>query len=295
MDKHDASKNYNISLHNQAEGRESIYGTLRTEEEALKIIDMCRIDMLPRVTSRLTEAERDKIRPGGIYVYEEEESEIARWTDRKLWSSSKIFGRYLIYYELETIEIPKIQETEFITKLNPIEAILKRGREAILQEEELGAGKREAKRKENGLIKLTASLPHQGQNYHMIAYTSIDFMKNVHRCDIWRVVEAWQVPWGFKLRMDYRKKKVPYIELDASFFIKKEASRLRTRETKDPRRTKSFPAPKPRTSFLSHGCLDNIFPRLYEEEYKDINEMKESASLQEFFYENEYWENEYNV
>lgn len=41
------------------------------------------------------------IRPGSVYVFDELESGIKRWTDGKVWSPSRILGNFLVYRELE--------------------------------------------------------------------------------------------------------------------------------------------------------------------------------------------------
>lgn len=38
--------------------------------------------------------------PGSVFVFDEEESKICRWTDGRIWSPSRICGNFLVYREL---------------------------------------------------------------------------------------------------------------------------------------------------------------------------------------------------
>ncbi|KAF9362437.1 hypothetical protein BGX34_006187 [Mortierella sp. NVP85] len=40
------------------------------------------------------------ITPGSVFVFDEEESKICRWTDGRIWSPSRICGNFLVYREL---------------------------------------------------------------------------------------------------------------------------------------------------------------------------------------------------
>lgn len=81
----------------------SYFGTvnLSSAEEAHIIIEACRQGLLPRVTRRLTDEERIQfIRAGAIFVWEEEEAGIRRWTDNIKWSPSRVSGAFLTYSEI---------------------------------------------------------------------------------------------------------------------------------------------------------------------------------------------------
>ena len=80
---------------------ETFYGLVENTLDALRIFQMCRDGRLNRVRRRLHERERRLIRSGSIFVFDEEESGIRRWTDGRLWSPSRILGNFLIYRELE--------------------------------------------------------------------------------------------------------------------------------------------------------------------------------------------------
>jgi hypothetical protein len=57
--------------------------------------------MIPRVTRRLVDSERKMITSGSVFVFDEDESGIKRWTDGFFWSPSRILGNFLLYRETE--------------------------------------------------------------------------------------------------------------------------------------------------------------------------------------------------
>lgn len=80
-------------------GIETFIGCLHSEKDIALLIDLCQNNLLPRVKRRLNDFERRRIRNGSIFVYEESESKIKRWTDGKIWSPSRCSGLFLIYTE----------------------------------------------------------------------------------------------------------------------------------------------------------------------------------------------------
>lgn len=80
---------------------ETFYGLLEGTADALRVLELCRQGRLGRVRRRLHEKERKLIRSGSVFVFDEQESGIRRWTDGRLWSPSRILGNFLIYRELE--------------------------------------------------------------------------------------------------------------------------------------------------------------------------------------------------
>lgn len=80
---------------------ETFYGLIENTMDALRIFQLCREGRLQRVRRRLHERERRLIRSGSVFVFNEDESGIRRWTDGRLWSPSRILGNFLIYRELE--------------------------------------------------------------------------------------------------------------------------------------------------------------------------------------------------
>ena len=91
---------------------ETFYGMVDSTVDALRIFEMCRQGKLGRVQRRLQERERRMIRSGSVFVFDEQESGIKRWTDGKLWSPSRILGNFLIYRELERKIPAKLMEQQ---------------------------------------------------------------------------------------------------------------------------------------------------------------------------------------
>ncbi|KAJ1731394.1 Gluconate transport-inducing protein [Coemansia biformis] len=80
---------------------ETYHGFVDTAFDALLLFDACCNGLLPRVQRRFGDRERQTIRPGAVYVWDEEETGMRRWTDGRTWSPSRVHGCFLIYYELE--------------------------------------------------------------------------------------------------------------------------------------------------------------------------------------------------
>ncbi|KAJ1914841.1 Gluconate transport-inducing protein [Mycoemilia scoparia] len=80
---------------------ETYYGFIETSHDALLVFEACRLNLLTRVQRRFGERERQSIRSGSVFVWDEEESGMRRWTDGRTWSPSRVHGSFLIYYELE--------------------------------------------------------------------------------------------------------------------------------------------------------------------------------------------------
>lgn len=80
---------------------ESFYGYIDSTQDAYLVVEACRGGKCPLVKRRLTEKERLGIRSGSIFVFNEQESNIRRWTDGMFWSPSRILGSFLVYRQLD--------------------------------------------------------------------------------------------------------------------------------------------------------------------------------------------------
>lgn len=80
---------------------ETYNGHVRTPGDAILLFEACRLGLLPRVQRRLSEKERQSIRSGSIFVWDEREAGMRRWTDGKSWSASRVSGSFLTYREME--------------------------------------------------------------------------------------------------------------------------------------------------------------------------------------------------
>ncbi|KAK3388537.1 Gti1/Pac2 family-domain-containing protein [Sordaria brevicollis] len=90
-----------MSRHHPNMSMETYYGSVRTTADAIKLFEACRVGTLPRVQRRLSEKERQAIRPGSVFVWDEREAGMRRWTDGKSWSASRVSGSFLTYREME--------------------------------------------------------------------------------------------------------------------------------------------------------------------------------------------------
>ncbi|KAF2835054.1 hypothetical protein M501DRAFT_908709, partial [Patellaria atrata CBS 101060] len=80
---------------------ETYNGHVRTPQDAIILFEACRIGQLPRVQRRLSEKERQQIKSGSVFVWDEREAGMRRWTDGKSWSASRVSGSFLTYREME--------------------------------------------------------------------------------------------------------------------------------------------------------------------------------------------------
>ena len=71
-------------------------GYIETTFDALLVFEAARRGMIPRVTRRLIERERGMVQSGAVFVFDEQESGIKRWTDGLVWSPSRILGNFLV-------------------------------------------------------------------------------------------------------------------------------------------------------------------------------------------------------
>lgn len=80
---------------------ESYHGHVRTQLDAILLFEACRQGLIPRIRRRLSERERLQIGSGSVYIWDEQEAGMRRWTDSKSWSASRVSGAFLTYREME--------------------------------------------------------------------------------------------------------------------------------------------------------------------------------------------------
>ncbi|KAG0303272.1 hypothetical protein BGZ98_006845 [Dissophora globulifera] len=61
----------------------------------------CHLGIISRVHRRLSDIERQCVRSGSVYCFDEREAGMRRWTDGKSWSPSRVTGSFLTYRELD--------------------------------------------------------------------------------------------------------------------------------------------------------------------------------------------------
>ncbi|CAG8651353.1 7321_t:CDS:2, partial [Gigaspora rosea] len=81
---------------------ETYFGFVKSPQDAILLFEACRIGFLSRIQRRLSEKERSSIRSGSVFVWDEREAGMRRWTDGKSWSASRVSGSFLTYRELES-------------------------------------------------------------------------------------------------------------------------------------------------------------------------------------------------
>lgn len=79
---------------------ETFYGSVETSEDANKLFKACKIGLLPQVQHRLSLNERQSIRPGSVFVWDDQNSHIQRWTDGRAWGTCRPYKGFLSYQEM---------------------------------------------------------------------------------------------------------------------------------------------------------------------------------------------------
>lgn len=77
------------------------YGSCPNARESLILFEAVRMGLIPMVPDRLSDGERKKITSGSIYVWDEVNSPMRRWTDGRTWSNSRVVGDFLEYRETD--------------------------------------------------------------------------------------------------------------------------------------------------------------------------------------------------
>lgn len=94
------------------ERRPTYFGYIKTPADAILLLAACDLPDVPRdprmeppprrISRRLLDDERAAlIRSGSIFVWDEREAGMRRWTDGHCWSASRVSGCFLTYRELE--------------------------------------------------------------------------------------------------------------------------------------------------------------------------------------------------
>ncbi|KAI0129083.1 Gti1/Pac2 family-domain-containing protein [Xylariales sp. AK1849] len=144
---------------------ETYRGYVRTPADAIKLFEACRLGLLPRVQRRLSEKERQSIRSGSVFVWDEREAGMRRWTDGKSWSASRVSGSFLTYREMEGKRGSGFGNTRRSNGRTPDS-----GR---LSDEDADGEPEGYRYKADGLMKQSFSITtSQGQHLHLISYYS---------------------------------------------------------------------------------------------------------------------------
>ncbi|CAG8543077.1 16088_t:CDS:2 [Acaulospora colombiana] len=126
--------------------------------------------MLTKICRRLQEKERKIVTSGSVFVFDERESGIKRWTDGLVWSPSRILGNFLIYRELDKrVQTGKKDSSPTERQRSnstDMESQAEKNKERAL----VGSLTNSYRFKKGGLIKKTMSIMVNGVSQHMISY-----------------------------------------------------------------------------------------------------------------------------
>ncbi|KAI8070720.1 Gti1/Pac2 family-domain-containing protein [Gongronella butleri] len=164
---------------------ETFYGYIETTKDSLLVMEACRQGLLPRVQRRLQDQERQLIRSGAVFCFDEKESGIKRWTDGLVWSPSRILGNFLIYRELDDQQDERHLDDDLFPQsiTSGLTLVSKRQRERSL----VGSLRSSYRFKPDGLIKKSMSLVVNGVQQHLVSYyTKEDVLHNIFKtpCDV---------------------------------------------------------------------------------------------------------------
>ncbi|KAF2477837.1 uncharacterized protein BDR25DRAFT_4358 [Lindgomyces ingoldianus] len=148
---------------------ETYTGHVRTPADAILLFEACRTGLLPRVQRRLSEKERQQIKSGSVFVWDEREAGMRRWTDGKSWSASRVSGSFLTYREMEG----KRGGNGFPTQAPPPKRPSGKSPDGSNTGDSEGEGPDGYRYKPDGLMKQSFSITTAGgQHLHLISYYS---------------------------------------------------------------------------------------------------------------------------
>ncbi|KDQ58163.1 hypothetical protein JAAARDRAFT_129267, partial [Jaapia argillacea MUCL 33604] len=165
-------------------------GWIETTGDALLILEAARRGIIPRVTRRLVDSERKMITSGSVFVFDEDESGIKRWTDGFFWSPSRILGNFLLYRETDKrgaghrglrsepsdySDSPQHGvKVEDASLSRPKSEVTRMGIDKHRERTLVGSLTNSYKFKPDGLMKKTFSLTIGGVSQHLISYYKIE-------------------------------------------------------------------------------------------------------------------------
>ncbi|RIA89534.1 Gti1/Pac2 family-domain-containing protein [Glomus cerebriforme] len=138
---------------------------IETLNDALVIFEACRQGILHRTTRRLLEKEKEELCGGKVYVFDEAESGIKRWTDGRLWGPSRIIKDFLVYHELATRDLT-------VKRHEPLDELLQK-RIATEGLKVYQSSKGTFLLRKEGLLKKTISIKFNGTYQHMVIYEDV--------------------------------------------------------------------------------------------------------------------------
>ncbi|KAI9141860.1 Gti1/Pac2 family-domain-containing protein [Paraphysoderma sedebokerense] len=151
---------------------ESFFGLVDTVLDALILIEAARRNEISRVKSRQNIG---PIRSGSCFLYEESESGIKRWTDKRSWSATRVNGFFLCSRECH---------------IHPNNSKTVSGPDSITASENYFV--------KNGLIKKSfACKLVTGERYHLVSYYKIENSKSADT----ELLTPSKAPWFSHIRI----------------------------------------------------------------------------------------------
>lgn len=163
---------------------ETFHGHIRTQLDAILLFEACRLGVIPRIRRRLSERERLQIKSGSIYVWDEREASMRRWTDGKSWSASRVSGSFLTYREMDGTRKGGPEEKPSGRKRKNSTAHAKRspGGASSPSDDDDRSDSEGCRYKKGGLYKQSFSLTtSSGLKLHMISYYTKEDLPNLRQ------------------------------------------------------------------------------------------------------------------
>ena len=143
-------------------------GHVRTRQDAILLFEACQLDVLPKILRRLSRKERKNvISPGAVFVWDEVEAGIQRWTDGRLWGSITLSEEFIVRREMErkARRLSLVQES---TAMDVDGEASRRGSDGDVQMEEGTTD--DYHYKKNGLIRRSMTITSNGRQLHLVTY-----------------------------------------------------------------------------------------------------------------------------
>ncbi|KAK0127234.1 hypothetical protein ONS96_006787 [Cadophora gregata f. sp. sojae] len=143
-------------------------GHVRTRQDAILLFEACQLDVLPKIQRRLSRKERkDVILPGAVFVWDEVEAGIQRWTDGRLWGSITLSEEFIIRREMER-KARRPSNVQERPVLDADSAGSRRGSDGGEQMEEETTD--DYQYKKNGLVRRSMTISSNGRQLHLVTY-----------------------------------------------------------------------------------------------------------------------------
>merc|ERR1712225_230994 len=143
-------------------------GHVRTRQDAILLFEACQLDVLPKILRRLSRKERKNvISPGAVFVWDEVEAGIQRWTDGRLWGSITLSEEFIVRREMER-KARKLSIVQESTAMDVDGEASRRGSDGDVQMEEGTTD--DYHYKKNGLIRRSMTITSNGRQLHLVTY-----------------------------------------------------------------------------------------------------------------------------